>query len=99
MIRRFAIEALAAFVRPFSLRLTSGIYKGARPLVHKFVSAVAYAFLVAIASSAAAYAASAPVLTVESVLSPAWVERADGRREPLAVGMALANKEKVHTGD
>src|SRR5687767_9585600 len=68
-------------------------------MIRTFVSAVAYAFLVATASSAAAYAASAPVLTVESVLSPAWVERANGRREPLAVGMALANKEKVHTGD
>jgi hypothetical protein len=44
-----------------------------------------------------AYAAS--VLTVESVLSPAWVERANGRREPLAAGMELNNKEKVHTGD
>jgi hypothetical protein len=40
-----------------------------------------------------------PVLTVDSVLSPAWVERSTGRREPLAVGMALRNKEKVHTGD
>lgn len=44
-----------------------------------------------------AYAAS--VLSVESVLSPAWVERANGQREPLSVGMALADKEKVHTGD
>lgn len=48
----------------------------------------------------AAYAASpAPVITVEGVLSPAWVERADGRREPLSIGMALNNREKVHTGD
>lgn len=44
-------------------------------------------------------ATSAPVLTVESVLSPAWVERANGRREPLSAGMALASKDKVHTGD
>lgn len=43
------------------------------------------------------YAAS--VLSVESVLSPAWVERANGQREPLSVGMDLNNKEKVHTGD
>lgn len=56
--------------------------------------------LLAAALCNAAYAASpAPVLTVEGVLSPAWVERADGRREPLAVGMALNNREKVHTGD
>lgn len=68
-------------------------------MIRTFVSTAAYALLVAICSSAAAYAASAPVLTVESVLSPAWVERANGRREPLTVGMPLANKEKVHTGD
>src|SRR5689334_22603165 len=43
--------------------------------------------------------AQAAVLTVESVLSPAWIERANGRREPLAVGMELNSKEKVHTGD
>jgi hypothetical protein len=46
------------------------------------------------------YAATAPpVLTAESVLSPAWVERANGRREPLGPGTALASKDKVHTGD
>jgi len=39
------------------------------------------------------------VITVESVLSPAWVERANGRREPLTAGMQLNSKEKVHTGD
>jgi hypothetical protein len=50
-------------------------------------------------AAAPVYAASGSVLTVESVLSPAWVERANGRREPLAAGMALANKDKVHTGD
>ena len=44
-------------------------------------------------------ATSAVVLTVESVLSPAWVERANGRREPLTAGVALASKDKVHTGD
>jgi hypothetical protein len=46
------------------------------------------------------YAATAPaVLTVESVLSPAWVERSNGRREPLVPGAALGSKDKVHTGD
>jgi hypothetical protein len=55
------------------------------------------AFLVL--AAAPVYAASGSVLTVESVLSPACVERANGRREPLAAGMALANKDKVHTGD
>jgi hypothetical protein len=58
---------------------------------------LAAVFLVLVA--APVYAASGPVLTVESVLSPAWVERANGRREPLAAGMALASREKVHTGD
>ncbi len=58
------------------------------------------AFGVLFALSAHAYAASGPaVLTVESVLSPAWVERANGAREPLAAGMVLSNREKVHTGD
>lgn len=56
-------------------------------------------FAAAVVSLAAIPAHAAGVLTVESVLSPAWVERANGRREPLAVGMDLANKEKVHTGD
>jgi hypothetical protein len=58
---------------------------------------LAAVFLVLVAAPACA--ASGSVLTVESVLSPAWVERANGRREPLAAGMALASKEKVHTGD
>jgi hypothetical protein len=44
-------------------------------------------------------AASQSLLTVESVLSPAWVERANGRRDPLAAGVVLNSKEKVHTGD
>ena len=55
--------------------------------------------LAAILFVAAIPAHAAGVLTVESVLSPAWVERANGRREPLTVGMELSNKEKVHTGD
>lgn len=56
--------------------------------------------LVALTLASCAYAANADaVLTVESVLSPAWVEHANARREPLSVGMALANRDKVHTGD
>ena len=67
-------------------------------MTRSLINAAAFALLAA--TCAAAHAASAPaVLSVESVLSPAWVERANGRREPLAAGMALANKEKVHTGD
>lgn len=40
---------------------------------------------------------AAQTLTVEALVSPAWVERA-GTRQPLAAGMALDNKDKVHTG-
>jgi hypothetical protein len=61
-------------------------------MMRRFIAA---AVLVVVAMPA--YAAS--VLTVESVLSPAWIERANGRREALTVGMELNNKEKVHTGD
>lgn len=62
--------------------------------------AVLCALLAAVAIAPSAYAATpSGVLTVESVLPPAWVERANGRREPLVIGMALANGEKVHTGD
>ena len=69
-------------------------------MIRSFVNALVVALLAALSIAQAAHAASpAAVLTVESVLSPAWVERANGRREPLAVGMALANKEKIHTGD
>ena len=65
----------------------------------RFVHA-AFALIAALVVAGSACAASAqPVITVEGVLSPAWVERANGRREPLAVGMALNSKEKVHTGD
>lgn len=68
----------------------------ARSIVH----ATMFALLAALAFASPTHAASsAAVLTVESVLSPAWVERANGAREPLAVGMALANNDKVHTGD
>lgn len=36
-------------------------------------------------------------LTVEGVVSPAWVERG-GKREPLTVGMQLSDKDKLVTG-
>lgn len=63
--------------------------------MRRFIAAAVFAF----AASPLFAATGGAVLTVESVLSPAWVERANGRREPLAVGMALNNKEKIHTGD
>ncbi len=37
-------------------------------------------------------------LTVEGVVSPAWVERA-GKREPLTVGMRLSDKDRIITGE
>ena len=42
--------------------------------------------------------AAAKTLTVEGVVSPAWVERA-GKREPLKVGMELRDKDRVITGE
>ena len=69
-------------------------------MTRSFLHAAFCALLAAVAIVPSAYAAApAGVLTVESVLPPAWVERANGRREPLAIGMALASGEKVHTGD
>jgi hypothetical protein len=68
-------------------------------MIRRFMQAVcAVGFFVACVSAVHAAAAQA-VLTVESVLSPAWLERANGRREPLTTGMTLGNKEKIHTGD
>lgn len=66
--------------------------------MRRFIHAAAFAAFTALSLGLPAHAASSPVLTVEGVVSPAWVERADGKREPLAVGMALNDKEKVHTG-
>jgi hypothetical protein len=70
-------------------------------MVRSFMHAAACAFLMLTMHAGAVHAASAPpaVLTVERVLSPAWIERANGRSEPLAVGMTIGNKEKIHTGD
>ena len=67
--------------------------------MRRFIAAAALALAALPAALPVHAATGAAVLTVESVLSPSWVERAGGRREPLAAGMALNNKEKVHTGD
>jgi len=77
---------------PPGLSSDGGTLSAAHAMIHRFV-----ATLLLMAVVAPVYAAS--VLTVESVLSPAWVERANGRREPLAAGMELNSSEKVHTGD
>lgn len=50
--------------------------------------------VLAVLSLAPAYART---LTVEGVVSPAWVERA-GKREPLTVGMQLSDKDRIITG-
>lgn len=41
--------------------------------------------------------AAAQTLIVESLVSPAWLERG-GKREPLAVGVRLAREDRIHTG-
>ena len=43
-------------------------------------------------------AAAAPLLSVEAVVSPAWVEHADGSREPVAIGAVVQEGERVATG-
>lgn len=43
-------------------------------------------------------AAAARTLTVEAVVSPAWVERAGGAREPLVPGAMLRDGDRVRTG-
>lgn len=42
--------------------------------------------------------AGARVMTVEAVVSPAWVERAGGAREPLQPGLTLRDGDRVLTG-
>jgi hypothetical protein len=55
-------------------------------------------FLVCALAALCAVPAVARTLTVEGVVSPAWVERA-GKREPLTVGMQLNDKDRIITGD
>jgi len=54
-------------------------------------------FLACVLAVLSAMPAVARILTVEGVVSPAWVERA-GKREPLTVGMELNDKDKLVTG-
>ena len=56
-----------------------------------------FATLLVLVATAAA-AATRPHLVVEGVQMPAWVEYSSGARQPLAIGMALNNKDKVYTG-
>jgi len=46
----------------------------------------------------ATQAGAAPLMSVEAVVSPAWVEHADGTREPVALGAALREGERIATG-
>lgn len=59
------------------------------------IAAVAAAF---VALAAAPAALAQPAAVVEGVQMPAWVERADGRRAPLAPGMEIKSGEQVRTG-
>jgi hypothetical protein len=45
-----------------------------------------------------AVVAGARTLTVEAVVSPAWVEHAGGAREPLVPGTVLRDGDRVLTG-
>ena len=58
------------------------------------------AFLTALLMLAAtsALAAARPNIVVEGVQMPAWAEHTSGARGPLAIGMTLANKDRVYTG-
>jgi len=59
-----------------------------------------YRLLLAVgfALAAAHPAFAAPAAVVEGVQMPAWVERGDGRKVPLAPGMELKAGEQVNTG-
>lgn len=62
-------------------------------MIRRWISAAAYALALTMIWNGPAYSASgSAVLTVESVLSPAWVERANGRREPLVIGMGVSEQ-------
>lgn len=55
-------------------------------------------FLILVLTILSLTPAYARTLSVEGVVSPAWVERA-GKREPLTVGMQLGNKDVLITGE
>ncbi|MDP2708044.1 MAG: FecR domain-containing protein [Burkholderiales bacterium] len=60
------------------------------------VKALLTALLMLAAGSA--LAAARADIVVEGVQAPAWVEHASGARAPLAIGMALGNKDRIFTG-
>jgi len=42
--------------------------------------------------------ATPPVIVVEGVQMPAWVEHASGARDPLVIGSRLVNSDRIYTG-
>jgi hypothetical protein len=50
-------------------------------------------------AAACAAAAGKPLIVVEGVQMPAWVEHASGKRSALAVGAMLRNKDRIVTGE
>lgn len=56
--------------------------------------------LLVLATTCAAAAAQPkhPNVVVEAVQMPAWVERANGARVPLAIDVALSDKDRIYTG-
>ena len=60
------------------------------------IKTLAAALLMLAATSAPA--AERPGIMIEGVQMPAWVEHASGVRDPLAIGMALTNKDRIYTG-
>lgn len=62
------------------------------------VRLLAAGLAIAGASAVGAQTAAQPAAVVEGVQMPAWVERGDGRKAPLAPGMELKSGEQVRTG-
>ena len=58
------------------------------------------ALLVAICmlAAGAVVAAESPVIVVEAVQMPGWIEHANGARDPLAIGKRLVNSDRIVTG-
>lgn len=58
----------------------------------------AFLAVVLMLAASAVLAAARSHMTVEGVQMPAWVEHASGARDPLAIGMALTNQDRIYTG-
>jgi hypothetical protein len=62
------------------------------------IKALLVAFCMLLAGAVAAAAIESPVIVVEGVQMPAWVEHASGARDPLVIGMRLVNSDRIYTG-